>query len=677
MFLLPSQVSCQVESKQQKIYRLASILQSGNEEGQRQAVLELSKLLASPSKASIEQQIQWVLERGEKGEEAIPSLIEVLKTNENPEVLDAVAGAFGRIGKVAVPDLIGILEEENLTTRDSKVLRYTANALKNIAKRSDSDSADFQDAVPPLIEILRNQTLREENGASNHELQDFDAAADCLAYIGKEAKAAVPLLIELAKNEDRRKEDHYRLTDSIVAIIKDLKIHSDFSANDAISNTFDKYEYQIKRNDRQEIAESIDELKTSKNIQDFKRLFLLGGIFGQYPYLKWVVIVVSFFFLAWIAFLIRPLWLLKFYEVFPVGDIRLPGVLGTVIIPIQYLSTAYVFRARVLDGWVKTYLPKARANFLNKQTVKDRQTYVPVALRLNGRLIPEFTAKDLRETCARNQARLLISGGGGAGKTSLACQVSRWGMRENKSERLWPGHVMLPVLLEHDFVDEGEDAMSKAISSQLRDLIDTKTAISRTLLQALLENKRILVLVDGMSEMNERTRNAILSGISRIPVNAVMFTSRTDEIICDLTRTTINPTTIKGNQLSSFVEAYLISQGKKQLSTGEEFFKACDLLSTIVRDRDITALLAKLFVDQMVAKHEKVINEDLPKSIPELMLQSIELLHAKTPFTMLALADVIKAAKKGANETRAGFGCENGLRSRKTERDIDFDAFVI
>jgi len=199
-------------------------------------------------------------------------------------------------------------------------------------------------------------------------------------------------------------------------------------------------------------------------------------------------------------------------------------------------------------------------------------------------------------------------------------------------------------LLEHDFFDMGEEALSKSISSQLCDLMDLKTPISGPLLQALLKNKRILVLIDGMSEMNEETRAAILSGLNRIPVNAVLITSRVDEPLGQLRKTTIKPTRIRGNQISSFVEAYLINLDKKQLFEDEEFFEGCRLLSTIVGDRDITALLARLFVEQMVAKQEKTIDDDLPQSIPSLMLRSIEILYNKNPPTGLALREVIKAA---------------------------------
>jgi hypothetical protein len=208
---------------------------------------------------------------------------------------------------------------------------------------------------------------------------------------------------------------------------------------------------------------------------------------------------------------------------------------------------------------------------------------------------------------------------------------------------------MLPVLLERDFAAKGQDALRDEISAQLDDLIDAKPPAPK-LLEALLAEKRILIVVDGMSELNEETRSAILTGLTRLSVNAVVFTSRTNEAIGDLRRTNINPTNIKGNQLTSFVEAYLTNRGKKELFNDEEFIEGCRLMSRIFGERDITVLIATLFVEQMIAKQEKIILEDLPKTIPKLMVQSIQVLYAKTPCPQLSVNKVITAASSIAWE---------------------------
>jgi hypothetical protein len=96
---------------------------------------------------------------------------------------------------------------------------------------------------------------------------------------------------------------------------------------------------------------------------------------------------------------------------------------------------------------------------------------------------------------------------------------------------------------------------------------------------------------------------------------------------------------------SSILLPYLAGMGKGELFEDNVFFEGCGKLSVIVGEREITALLARLFVEQMVAQKENLVDDELPKNIPELMLQSIKVLNSKTPANDLTLRDVIIVAK--------------------------------
>lgn len=634
--LLSARLSGQEETKVQKIQRLSSELQSNDVSTQEKAVIALSQM----------------------GKDVIPTLIEILKTNNNLRTIESVHQILVTVGKDAAPLLIEALKvETSKTHKDVVFVRRIANALARIAEITKDDSPAFAQTVPFLMKILENDrekhlktiaifqikkdVTKEEIDKINDSLQDFDAAAHCLGKIGRQAKDAVPLLIEIMKNEKYRK-DGYIKRDSIDMILSDLIKNSDYSANEKIIQAFEKYKTELN---------PIDRISIEPKIQQIQRLNAKNNAWQVFitVYAIYIAIAILFFGAAYI-FLLKPLWMLKIYEIFPISETRFSGFLGLVTIPVQFLLAFLILRPHVLDAWVKKHLERASQSFLSKQTVTDRRVYVPIALFLDNKLLSELTPQDLQETFAHNQSRLLISGAGGAGKTSLACQIAKWAMSQEKDERLIPKHSMLPVLLEHDLVESGEDALKKTICAQLFNSIDAVTPISSSLLQALLEKKRVLVLIDGISEMNDVSRGAIFSGITKIPTNAVIFTSRNDEIIGNLNKTVIKPKTIKGNQLSSFVEMYLTSLGKKDLFEDEEFFEGCRLLSTIVNDREITALLAKLFVEQMVAKQEKIIDEDLPNNIPTLMLRSIEVLYPKnhpekTASDVPQLREVIKSAK--------------------------------
>lgn len=621
----------QVESKQQRLARLTSELQTGSENTRKKAAFELARFSV----------------------DGVPGLIEGLKTNTNSDVLNELVEALCIVDQDAIPSLIETLKQ-NRGTGNVLILRHGANALACIAEQSNHDIPALAVLIPVLIQELEDakeadltamsifRPLGEQKpprtaiDALNDKLQGFDAAAHCLGRVGRQSKDAIPLLLEIAGNEANR-TDGYRKIDSINLILNDLIRKSDTSANRTMRSAFEVHSNRLTDKDRRGIEHRIavlDEIEATQKIQ-------FGGAIRRYG----VFIVLAIFLAGWlIIYFFKPIWLLVFYEFLPIRDARFTGVVGAVTISVEYVLTRLVFRPRVLDAWVSIHLASASQEFAKKQTVGDRRIYVPVAVFFAGRLEADFDCSSLRKTFDRNQSRILITGVGGAGKTSLACQVLLWAMSGKKDESCLGRPAMLPVLLEHDFVEAGEDALAKSISSQLSDLLDLKMAISDSMLQALLKHKRILVLIDGMSEMSEGTRTAILSGISRIPVNAIIITSRIDETVGQLKTTTIRPTRIKGNQLSSFVESYLTSLGEKELFEDEEFFEGCRQLSAIVGDRDITALLARLFVEQMVAKQKRKIPDYLPDNIPSLMLRSIEVLYARTPSANLPLRDVIRAA---------------------------------
>ena len=103
------------------------------------------------------------------------------------------------------------------------------------------------------------------------------------------------------------------------------------------------------------------------------------------------------------------------------------------------------------------------------------------------------------------------------------------------------------------------------------------------------------------------------------------MTSRIEEALGRVTLTTLEPLRLKKDRLSSFMNNYFSQCGKKDLFTDDEFFAGCRCLSTIVGERDITVLLAKLFAEQMIATKERQAN--YRDNIPDLMLSYLNELN--------------------------------------------------
>jgi len=173
---------------------------------------------------------------------------------------------------------------------------------------------------------------------------------------------------------------------------------------------------------------------------------------------------------------------------------------------------------------------------------------------------------------------------------------------------------MMPVLIEFDF-----DDFLDAISARLRMLISQEEEISEELILKLLRKRRLLVIVDHFSEMNEKTRSVLRPGSKDIPANALMVTSRIKEQLGGIPKTVIEPLRIEGDYISNFMGAYLKTRGKRSLFPDSEYFPMLGRLSTMVGDRDITVMLSRLYAEQMIAVREGA-PTDLPETIPDLML---------------------------------------------------------
>lgn len=535
---------------------------------------------------------------GPEAKKAVPQLTELLK-DQDPQVRNSAAFGLGFIGPTAVTAVPALIQA--LGDSDDGVRINAAQAIASIGPAATS-------AIPPLINLLKDQ----DAGST---------ASRALASLGPEAKAAIPALIEASKSEDK-----ILSRSAAVALGQIANSLSAAKATDAIGLLKDAQASLLKSNDP-EVRKEAETVKRNVSYLELLWWEQIKHWVRNHPYFTFAIVVWPALLLICLLLLwLHPIWLLEINETLSASlDVQLPPWLGGIKVPLRYfvLVGFFGYHPRVLDAWVVRHVAAARDQFSQKTTVEARKIHLPSPVELEKETLPELTPAHLRKAFASKLACLLICAEGGAGKTSLACLLGKWAMSADASQRLC-SHLMLPVLIDQDLEVRSkgnEQPFFKMISDQLRGLIAEAEPTAAGLLYQLLKRRRVLVIVDSFSEMSEATRGDILAGATDIPVNSLIITSRKNESLNSLPRSTIKPLRIKGNRIASFLEVYLAHLGKRELfDDDEDFFDACRRLSSIVGERDITALLAKLYADQIVRTKERVSNEDLPENIPELML---------------------------------------------------------
>ncbi len=497
----------------------------------------------------------------------------------------AALGNIGVVAKSAIPQIIvAYYKDGNYTMRQQAV-----TALSNIGDVSNAKNN-------LLILTVLNDALEYKSQIVR------DSGADAMRVIA--ARFA-----EIAKRNELNTED---LDKSVREFEKGLKTLKKLPPEENNSLNADIHN----------IESSLSELKNHQLYNQISKNPTLLGI-------------VAYLLLLFGIFLIRPLWLLKIDKSLKsLGSFKLPIIDKE--ISLSWLLLMLKYHPRVLDAWVEAHIKSAQDAFQQKETVRNRNVYIPIPVINNDKTVAQLTGKDLHSTFKRQRACLLIQGEGGVGKTSLSCQIAKWAMSDDETERLCK-HRMLPVFIEEELGIPNEIEIQSvsgkksssnhplidAIQGQLQNLTDEIDFISDELLERLLRERRILVIIDHISEMNEATRKAIRPDSPDFYVNALVVTSRSEEKLGHVTKTTLKPLLIQGNRLSSFMEAYLTQANRRDLFTDPEFFQACSHLSQMVGGRKVTALLAKLYADQLITTKVEEIQQSplaILGSIPELML---------------------------------------------------------
>ena len=524
---------------------------------------------------------------------ASQKLIRIIETTKNIDVLKNAIFALNSTAKPKhnkiAETLIKLINENN----DNAILRMAADTLGNISSGQKH-----------VIQSITIAIKKEKNHPSEW---------DWFFYNLFEERPYSKILVEQsnklidAKDTSSNEELHIAFEELIT--VGDEKIP--WKANDELR--------QLGRN-----IERLDEIKKLGELEIKPPSTVIKTFIAENKSIIILLSILVLLFLTWLlVFRFRPIWLFQINELLePLTSLKLPEWLGGYTIPFRYalLVGFFHYHPQVLDAWVEKYVETAKERFNNLRTVGERKDFISLPILINGKS-KTLNVGELQQFYRGNQSYLLICGEGGSGKTSLACELGKWAINKEKSARLCTSHKMLPIIIEQEVE---KDKLVTVIEAHLRGIINEQNLLSSSLVIELLKKRRILVIIDGFSEM--KGKDHLLEGIKSVPLNSVIFTSRFNEDMNNLQTDVIQTKRVYSGEIYNFIEKYFEKLEKGSLFTGVEIHAGCAELLKLAKNNDITALLAKLFADHMIYSKETEGKEFIPKNIPYLMLDYIKTL---------------------------------------------------
>ncbi len=555
---------------------------------------------------------------------AEPELALTLR-DQNPSVQQAAAYALAQIGAPARP-AAGALRS-TLINGSSEVQKAAAYALARIRP-------DIGDTLPVLL-----TTLRDAN-------PDVRAAAASASESFVSGMAAFPALIQAVADNDANVRAP--VAHALGLVVENTAKSKDPNLIAYLEQSQEALQraLSVSKQGEPSFDEASGALDKVQAVLTQRRGHFLPRLWARHRVVSCGLIVLSIYSLAFLLlrFVFLPKWPLRILSmneaIGPDREVEMPDWLLKARVPLKYflLIGFFHYSSVVLDCWVDERLKTATPRFSKRDTVRDRRTYVPLPVMFEGRAdpIPDISPEDLRNVCSEGHWCLRINGEGGLGKTTLACRIAIWAMEADPAKRLCTSRRMIPVLIEPGIGSQllkGVVTLKEVILHELQDLSGAAEPIPQGLLDKLLRTGRILVILDGLSEMDDSAddknwKNFNTLG-SDLAISALLVTSRGANSLGFVWHSDMRPMRVDSNRLLPFMNAYL-SQAKITLPDSE-LFDACRRLALLVGgERGITPLLARLYAEALIGfcRAGRPLG-DLPSTVPDLILAYVNELNRK------------------------------------------------
>lgn len=352
--------------------------------------------------------------------------------------------------------------------------------------------------------------------------------------------------------------------------------------------------------------------------------------------LIFLLIIAAYFVFLFVVLHFSPITILTIYK-----KISLKDFAGTLSLsnPLSFIlklvidSTFlpyFVCHPRVLDAWVSKHRERTYQAFTTIPSVSQRKNPIPLPLRIKygsvDELLPEPSVSKLKEIFGNNERTVVsINGVGGSGKSTLAFYLASLFSTEINNDRAFDFPV-IPILIDA----ETEDILT-SIKNKFKQIFADFNLPDEVLI-SLLKNKRILVIVDALSEKSSMFYNYIQNVHCQYPINFLIITSRTDIDFNLVNYIILNPQNIDEKNFLLFFTEYINRLKLEENFEGEQLIHLSNKLFQIIKRKSnkvvITPLIIKIFVDnsaKLISQNSSL--EEVPITISETIVEYLRQLN--------------------------------------------------
>jgi photosystem II stability/assembly factor-like uncharacterized protein len=283
-----------------------------------------------------------------------------------------------------------------------------------------------------------------------------------------------------------------------------------------------------------------------------------------------------------------------------------------------------------LDTWVAKRVDSCREHFKRERESLGVRFYVPMPVRVSGQnksaTLARPSSRDIRALVGDHKMVIEIIGDGGSGKTTLGTEICMWAMAEKDDDRLLGRSPTIVVFLRDRF-----DDLDSVVASQIRRVFDDEDWDGRTIdiVRKALRTRRIVVLIDGLSEVNLELQETAIRSIVMSSASFAVITGRYVFDEPSLRPSIIRPEGVNLLNANYFVSQYSAEYMTSSLTARYELAVTSRVLK-IIESRfgqdEMPALFVVLLIEGTLS--EKVEESSmLPVSIPEIVQRFVRSLH--------------------------------------------------